>query len=342
MPDWKTLVRQRLATLRLKADEENDLSDELAQHLEDRYRELLSGGTAEAAALREVLAELDDLYPLHAGIQTAQRMPARDAVPAGDARRGNFFDDLWRDLRFAVRTMRKSPLFVFVVVLTLAFGIGANTTVFTIINTLILNPLPVPASSELAAVGMAAAANQSKSGAPQPFAFADLQLLQNKNQVFGSLAGYTSPRVVTLQAHGASQRMFAELATANYFPVLGVRPALGRFFSSDEDGAPGEHAVAVMNYGTWQGRFGGAPEIIGSTLVLNNLSFTVIGVAPPAFLGINAIMGPDVWVPAAMSERLLPGEMTAVFTNRTKAVFQAVGRLKPDTTHAQAQANLAT
>uniref|UniRef100_Q01XA1 Permease n=1 Tax=Solibacter usitatus (strain Ellin6076) TaxID=234267 RepID=Q01XA1_SOLUE len=342
MPDWKTIVRQRLAPLRLKAGEENDLTDELAQHLEDRYRELLSGGTAEAAARREVLAELDDLYPLRAGLQSAQRVPARDAVPAGDARRGNFIDDLWRDLRFAVRTMRKSPLFVLVVVLTLAFGIGANTTVFTIVNNLILNPLPVPQSSELAAVGMAASANQSKSGAPQPFAYADLQFFQNKNQVFRSLAGYTSPRVVTLQANGASERMFAELATANYFPVLGLRPALGRFFSPDEDGTPGEHPVAVMNYGTWQGRFGGAPGVIGSTLVLNSLSFTVIGVAPPAFLGINAIMGPDVWIPAAMSERLLPHEMTGVFADRTKAAFQAVGRLKPGTTHAQAQANLAT
>jgi predicted permease len=342
MPDWNTLVRQRLAPLRLKAGEENDLAGELAQHLEDRYRELLSGGATEDAALREAIAELDDLASLRGSLQRTQRMPVRDAVPAGDARPGNLFGDLWRDLRFAVRTMRKSPLFVLVVVLTLALGIGANTTVFTVINTLILNPLPVPDSSQLASVGMAAAVNQSKSGAPQSLAFADLKLLQDRNRVFRSLAGYTSPRVVTFQANGASQRMFAELATANYFPVLGLHPALGRFFSTDEDGAPGEHPVAVMNYGTWQGRFGGAPSVIGSTLVLNNLSFTVIGVAPPAFLGINAIMGPDVWIPAAMSERLLPHEMTAVFTDRTKAVFQAVGRLQPGTTHAQAQANLAT
>lgn len=338
MPDWKTIVRQRLAPLRLQAPEEAGLTEELAQHLEDRYRELLAGGATESAARRDAIAELDDLHPL----RDTRRMPKHDAVPAGDDRPGSLLADLARDLRYALRTMRKSPGFVLVVVLTLAFGIGANTTVFTIINTLILNPLPVPHASELAVLGLAPAGTQAKPAPPLPLSYLDLREYQNKNHVFRVFAGYTSPRVVTFQAHGGSQRMFAEFATADYFPALELRPALGRFFAPAEDAAGSEHPVAVLNYGTWQSRFGGAPDILGRSVVINNLPLTVIGVAPPTFIGINAIMGPDLWIPAPMAERLLPNEMAGVLTDRTKTAFQGVGRLKPAVTRTQAQANLAT
>src|SRR6266498_3946274 len=159
MPDWKNLVREQLTRLRLTATAESDLTEELAQHLEDRYRELRSGGASEEEAYQKTISELDDMYPLRAGLQRSQRMAKYDAVPAGDVRPGNFMEDLWRDLRYAVRAMRRSPMFVLFVVLTLALGIGANTTVFTVINTLILNPLPVPDSSGLAAVGLAEVGN---------------------------------------------------------------------------------------------------------------------------------------------------------------------------------------
>src|SRR5438270_458345 len=144
MPDWKNLVRERLAPLHLAPPAESDLTDELAQHLEDCYRELCSGGATHEHAYQEALSELDDMYRLQAGLQRSQHLPKYDTVPAGDPRPGNYLEDLWRDLRYAVRGMRKSPLFVVFVVLTLALGIGANTTVFTVINTLILNPLPIP------------------------------------------------------------------------------------------------------------------------------------------------------------------------------------------------------
>src|SRR5690242_10299879 len=127
MPDWKKLVRERMAPLRMEAAAEADLTEELAQHLEDCYQELLSGGASEAEAYQSAIAELDDLYPLRAALDRNQIMPKHDARP------GNFLEDLWRDLRYAIRTMRKSPLFVLFVVLTLALGIGANSTVFTII-----------------------------------------------------------------------------------------------------------------------------------------------------------------------------------------------------------------
>ena len=120
-------------------------------------------------------------------------------------------------------------------VLTLGLGIGANTTVFTVINTLILNPLPVPDSSGLAAVGLTKARSTSKSSAPLPLSYADLKDYQARNRVFRSLAGYTSSRPVTWQAAGTSEGMFSELVTGNYFSTLGLKPATGRFFLPEED-----------------------------------------------------------------------------------------------------------
>src|SRR5712692_1762500 len=186
MHDWKSLVRQRLTALCLTPAAESDLTEELAQHLENQYRELRSGASSEEDAYQKALSELDDLYPLKAGLERSQRMAKYDAVPAGDVRPGNFVEDLWRDLCYAARTMRKSPLFVLFVVLTLALGIGANTTVFTVINTLILNPLPVPNSDELAGVSTAEAKSTSKSSAPMPVSYADLKDYQARNEVFSS------------------------------------------------------------------------------------------------------------------------------------------------------------
>ncbi|MGH9620392.1 MAG: ADOP family duplicated permease [Bryobacteraceae bacterium] len=342
MPDWNRIVRKRLAALHLRGAEEADLAEEVAQHLEDRYRELTSAGESEEEAYRKTAAELDDLYPLRAAIQPNQRMPRHEPVPEGARFSGHLVSDLWKDLCFAGRTMRKNPLFVLFVVLTLGLGIGANTAVFTLINTLILNPLPVSNPSQLAAVSMRETVNRSKAKTPLPLSYPDLQDYRAANGVFRSLAGYTSAKVITLKTGRTSQRIFAELVTANYFQTLGLRPARGRFFLPREDSAPGDHPVAVLNYGTWQTRFGGAHDIVGKSLRLDNVVFTVVGVAPPHFIGVNAIFGPDLWIPAAMAERLLPVQMKNILTARGKGVFQGVARLKPGIGRKQAQADLTT
>ena len=163
--------------------------------------------------------------------------------------------------------------------------------------------------ASLAAVAGADNRNTSKSGMPLAISYADLKDYQARNGVFRSLAGYTSPRVLTRQEGGDSQRIFGEIVTGNYFSTLGLTPARGRFFLPEEDSTPGTHAVAVLNYGTGQTRFGGAEDIVGRNLRANNIVFTVVGVAPPKFIGVNAIFGPDLWIPAAMAERLLPKEM---------------------------------
>lgn len=336
------MVRERLRALGLAPAAESELTEELAQHLEDQYRELRSGGASEAEAYQSAAAELDDMYPLESKLEASERLPKHDAVPAGDARRGNWLGGLWRDTRYAVRTMRRSPLFVLFVVLTLALGIGANTTVFTLINTLILNPLPVRDAGSLAAVAGAEVKSASKAGAILPLSYADLKDYQSRNHVFSAFTGYCAPQVLTWSTSGVTDRLFGELVTADYFAVLGLTPAHGRFFFPEEDGTPGAHAVAVMNYATWQTRFGGAEDVIGRTLRINGIDFTVVGVAPPNFIGVNAIFGPDLWMPAAMAERLLPGEMQNALSERSKALFTGVGRLKPGVGLAQAQANLET
>ncbi len=257
MPDWKLLVSKRLP------DAEQDLVLELAQHLEDRYRDLRNAGAGENEAIRCAMSELDDVYPIR------NKRSMQDPVPIGDTGSSNFVEDFWRDLRYAVRTMWKSPTFVLFVVLTLALGIGANTTVFTIINTMILNPLPVRNPSELGWIS---------AGESKRLAYADLKDYQAKNQVFSSLAGFTSPRVITLQGEAGSEGLFAELATGNYFSTLGITPVMGRFFFPDEKGL-----VAVLNYGTWQNRFAAAPDIIGKVLRLNSGAYTIIGVDAAAF-----------------------------------------------------------
>jgi predicted permease len=341
MPDFKKIVLERIASLHLDAAAESDLAEELGQDLEDRYRELLNSGATEQEACRRAVSELEDMHPLQAELK-ASRVPRYETVPAGDASRASLFGDISRDLRYAVRSIRKNPFFVVFVVLTLALGIGANTTVFTVINTLILNPLPVRNSSELVAVAMAEAKNTSKADIALPMSYPDLKDFAERNEVFSEFAGYTFPRVVTMQSAGASRRMFVELVTGRYFPALGISPARGRFFLPEEESASDGHAVAVINYATWQARFGGADDIVGKKLVLNGLKFTVIGVAPPKFIGVNAIFGPDLWISAAMAQQLLPREMQNVLDRRNKAVFQGIGRLKPGVSRAHAQAHVAT
>ncbi|HEV2448700.1 MAG TPA: ABC transporter permease, partial [Candidatus Sulfopaludibacter sp.] len=340
MPDWKNLVLGRLAALNLNAPSESVLAEELAQHLEDRYRDLIAAGATRDDAYRRVIAELDSVHPLRAGAAAGDRLPRYDAVPAGDAMLAGFVGGAWRDVRYALRSMRKSPVFVTIVVLTLALGIGANTTVFTVLNALILNPLPAHNPGRLAGIA-ATEADPSKAGTPFPISYPDLTDFQAQNSAFDSLAGYSSPRPVTHQEESASEVLFAELVTSNYFATLAIAPAIGRFFVPDED-KPGGPAVAVVNYASWQTRFGGTPNIIGRTVRLNDAVFTVIGVAPRGFIGVNAIFGPDFWLPSATAERVWPAQMRNTLHERGQPVFFGLGRYREGIVQAQAQANIAT
>src|SRR6516162_10195546 len=340
MPDWKSLVEERLRTLRCETPAEPDLTAELAQHLEDYYRELCSGGASEEAAYQRTLSVLDDVYPLRAEVEGSNRMAKYDAVPAGDARPGNLFEDFCRDLGYGGRAIRKSPLFTLAAVLCLGMGIGANTTVFTIINTLLLHPLPASDPSRLVVLYDAQASRRTQQWSQPGLAYANLQDYMAGQKCFRSVAAFTWPQVLTLAGTNGPGRMFGELVSGQYFDTLGLTPALGRFFLPSEAREPGSAPVAVMSYGAWQARFGGARDVLGRTLELNNVVFTVIGVAPKDFLGVSAVFGPDVWLPATMSERVFPAEFRSASSDRAKPLFHGVGRLRNGFSIVRAQASL--
>src|SRR5262245_33830026 len=222
MVDWNHVVRTRLANLRLTATAESELTEELAQHLEDLHRELLSGGATVEDAYREALSELDDIYALGAGVDGSQRMSKLEPVPAGDPMSRTLLNDLLRDLRYAGRALRSNPLFVLIVVATLGLGIGANSTVFTVLNAVILSPLPVDAPAELLAVAAVASTGWTQGTALLPVSHSNFTDYQTENSVFSGLAGYTRKRALTWEAQGGSQPLLSEFVTANYFQVLGV------------------------------------------------------------------------------------------------------------------------
>ncbi len=337
MPEWREEVRKRLVGLNLRPEREAEIVEEVSGDLEYMYGELRQQGANEEEAFRDVIRELES-GDLSSELRASEQTPHRDAVPEGAMNSGSWFADLMRDLRYAGRMLRKSPGFTTVAALTLALGIGANTAVFTIVNTFLLNPLPVERISELVTLNTTSAKKTAQSGELQPLSFLNLQDLTARTRSYSSLAGHSSPMAVTMTDRGVSHRIFMELVTANYFDTLGIRPAMGRFFSPNEDATPGAAPVAVLGYGAWQSRFGGVTDILGRTIKLNDTSFTIIGIGPKGFKGVYAVFGPDLWVPSMMAEQLLPAQQQAALSDRAIPVFTGIARLKPGVTMAQAQA----
>jgi putative ABC transport system permease protein len=249
-------------------------------------------------------------------------------------------DTLRQNLRYAVRTLVRTPAFTAAAILSLALGIGANTTIFTLLNTLFLNPLPVERPSELVAVFTVADRNATQFGNLLPLSYPNLKDFRDRNGVLTDLAGYSPPLPLSLSIADEPQRVFAELVTGNYFDVLGIHPAAGRFFNPDEDRTPDAHPVAVIGYGLWQRRFGGRPDAIGQRISLNRRPFTIVGVAPEGFKGVTSMFGPELWLPSMMSPQLQPRQAGNWLDERAAVVFSAVGRLNPGVTVAQAEANL--
>ncbi|HEX2664388.1 MAG TPA: ABC transporter permease [Candidatus Acidoferrum sp.] len=339
MPEWKLEIRKHLAGLDLRPEREAEIVEELSDHLQQSYEELRARGAADDEALREVMAEVDwrNFVP---ELQISQKAPSPETVPEGAASSGHLLEDLWKDLRFALRMLRKSPGFAAVAVLTLALGIGANTAVFTVVDSLILNPLPVENISTLAAVNSSEAKKAARSGDLEALSYLNLKDTRERTRAFRNLAGHSYPMAVTMTDKGEPRRIFAEIVTANYFETLGIHPSLGRFFLPGEDQTPGAAPVAVLGYTAWQSRFGGVSDILGQTITLDETPFTVIGVGPKGFKGVYAVFGPDLWIPSMMAEQVLPAEQRNALGDRGLPLFTGIGRLRPGVTLREAQAEM--
>jgi hypothetical protein len=239
---------------------------------------------------------------------------------------------LWQDLRYGARMLMKQPGFTLIVVLTLALGIGANGVIFSLVNALLLRPLPVDKPAELAAVFTSDFSSGDFGGSSYP----DYAAFRDRNQSFSGLALY-APQPFSLNLDGANERAFGEIVSGNYFDVLGLRPALGRGFLPAEDQTPGAAPVVVVSHKVWQTRFGGAADILGRNIKLNGQPLTIVGVAPENYQGLMRGLAVDWWVPAMMMDQLAPGSNN--LTERGNRGMMLMGRLKPSVTLAQAQAD---
>jgi macrolide transport system ATP-binding/permease protein len=247
------------------------------------------------------------------------------------SRRWLWLDHLRRDVAYTLRVLRRNPGFTTVAVISLALGIGVNALVFSVVNALVLRPLPVDHPEELRVIEN----NQFHLGQSFP-AYRDLR---DQNQVFSGLLGVRVVQI-ELDSNEGATRTWGYLATGNYFDVLGVRPALGRFFHQENDRIPGGSPYAVLSYATWQSRFAGRRNVLGSIIRINRQPYTIIGVAPQEFHGTEVFYWPEVWVPMMMQAQIEPGnswlEEPGAFNT------WVIGRLKPGITSAQATGNLKT
>jgi predicted permease len=235
-----------------------------------------------------------------------------------------------RDARYALRQLRKTPVFTLTAIVTLALGIGANSTVFSWMSSTLFSPVPGAHFSNTAVAIKRGTINSQLS-------YPDFVDLRAHTKTLQALIGWDST-AVDLTSVGKPQRLWASLTTANFFSALGVRPVLGRFFEPQEEQRPGGSPVVVLSCKTWQLMFAGDPKIAGRTIYINQHPFTVIGVAPPLFQGASNGLQMDVWAPLMMQPQL-EGKGDPIH-DRSDEWLSAIGVLAPGATVAQAKQEL--
>ena len=242
-----------------------------------------------------------------------------------------------RDLLYSLRSLRKSPVFLAVAVLSLALGIGANTAIFTLINQLILQPLPVKDPEQLVMLAGRGRHYGGNNG-PDRISYPMYQEIRDKNQVFSGMF-CTYPSTVSASFEGRTELIGADFVSGNYFPVLGIGAAAGRVFTASDDLVQGGHPLAVLSYGYWRARFGADRDIVGKQIVVNGRSLTIIGVSPAGFDGVEPGRAPQIRIPMTMKDDLPRSDFSRLNNDRFRWT-EVFGRLKPGITREKAQAGL--
>jgi macrolide transport system ATP-binding/permease protein len=241
---------------------------------------------------------------------------------------------LWQDLRYGLRMLLKNPGFTTIAVSTLSLGVGANTAIFTLLDKVLIRTLPVERPDQLVTFV------EDAGGAPAIFSYPLYTELRDRNDVLSGVVAFEQ-RPFSMSDGNATERVIGQIVSGNYFAVLGVRPALGRFFLPEEARTPNTHPVIVISHGLWRRSFSADPAVIGKTLSLNAYRYTVVGVAPSEFTGTTRGTASDVYAPIMMQAQVGPGR-AYMLDNRNAGWLQLIGRLKPNVSRERAQAALAT
>jgi len=236
-------------------------------------------------------------------------------------------DDLLKDLRFAARMLAKSPLLTGAALLSLALALGANTTIFTLVNAVFLRGLPVAEPERLVTIHTYDAGHQRDF---LPVSRPNYKDLRDNADVLKNLAEYFVVDANLRAGDGEPEQLTGRLVTSNYFTTLGVTAHIGRLFVSEgNDDVPGSEPLAVLSYRLWSRRFGSDPGVLGQTVLLNNQPFTVVGVTPRGFTGVRVLDNPAFWVPVSMHQSILTGTLATYFDHRRALISHLVGRLAP-------------
>jgi putative ABC transport system permease protein len=298
MPDWKQEIRRRLASLKLDPTREATIVKELSQHLEDCYEELLAVGATPAEAERRTRAQLSESEVLARELRRVERKVTQEPIILGTNRRSNMIADLSQDLRYSARMFAKQPGFTLLVVLTLALGIGANTAIFSVVNAVLLRPLPFEEPERLVWL-WENNPPQADRMAISLLNFSDWKAQSRSFEHMGAIRNVN----FTLTGTDQPERLQGAQANAEVFQAIGLKPLIGRTFLPEED-RPGSGRVVVLSHSLWQRKFGADPALLGKTLTLGGESYTVIGIMAPEYSVIAA--GTDLWVPLGLFVNQLP------------------------------------
>lgn len=305
----------RIANLFRRSRVDREIDDELRAHIEMRTEDNIRGGMPPEAARRDAVVRF--------GNRTVMRERANDAetepVLAG----------IGRDLHYALRQLRHAPGFALTAILTLALGIGANVVVLSVLNALVLKPLDLPHAERLYEIVQKEQGNDQQS-------YPDYVDYRARDSTFADMVAYRM-NDVGLSFHGSAEKRWSWDVSGNYFDMLGIRPALGRFFHASDEHGPNSAPYVVLSNAFWRSGFDADPAVIGSVVQLNKHPFTIIGVAPPSFHGLDVFVWPDFWTPVVNEEQTQGYDY---LRNRGNHTLWIVGLLKPGVTAQQAQDNL--
>ena len=307
MPDWGRSV-----------------NEEMQQHLDDRYDELRAAGASHEEAVRATRAELDLDEPAES--RKGADVRERSTRPASAAAVAFGVGDVVGDLRYAVRGLGKNSLFATTVVATLALAIGATAAIFSVVNAIVLRPLPYPDADRLVVVWGNLPSIHLQDIVVSGAEYVDFR---DRSRVFDAIGAY-DPAAFNLTGQGEAERLNGVVVTGSLFPLVGARTAIGRVLQ-DADNQPGRARVAVLSHAVWQRRFGGDPGVVGRLVALEGQLTEIVGVLRPGTVFAFGENEPDVWMPIVIDAELLSDN------NRGSRTYTVLARLKPGVTIAQAQ-----